>query len=114
MRPESSLGRFLVHYLNNLNTSDCQNDECFLIILLQWFIIQVYSTPTIIFFPSTKQHALFFLFLVVYSPLKQFPVYPQKNVFYLRAISECAWAIIFNKISIVWLKIKYGNGLWFH
>lgn len=51
MRPESSLGRFLVKYLNNLNTiSDCQNDECFLIILLQWFITQVYTTPNIIFF----------------------------------------------------------------
>lgn len=89
MGSKSSLGRFLVKSLNNLNTiSDCQNDECFLIILLQWFITQVCSPPNI-FFSSTKQLAFFyFVLFLVYSTLKHFQIL--KKVFYLGAISECA------------------------
>lgn len=58
MGSESSLGRFLVKYQNNLNTiSDYQNDDIFLMILLQWFTTQVCKTPNIFFFTSTKQLA---------------------------------------------------------
>lgn len=57
---ESSAGRFLEKCLNNLNTSsDCQNDECFLIISLQWFITQDYSTPNINFYTPNKQLTFF-------------------------------------------------------
>lgn len=111
---ESSLSRFLVKYLNNLDTiSSCQNDECFLIILLQWFITQIYTTPNIIFFTSTIGIFVLFLSLLCTVLWTTF-IFIFKKVFYLGAISACAWAIIFNEISIVWLKIKLGNGLWFH
>lgn len=76
MGSKSSLGKCLVKCLNLNTILDCQNEECFLFFLLQWFITQVYRTPNIIFFTSSKQLAIFcfLLFLIVYSTLKHFQI----------------------------------------
>lgn len=106
VRAGSSVGRFLVKCLNNLNTfSDCQNDECFLITSLQWFITQDYSTPNVTFYSSNKQLVFlfcFFLCTLLWSSFK----WKKEKVFFLGAICEHARVIIFNEISIIWLKIK--------